>query len=421
MGSPSLIILLIVVVWVIVLAPLAFGNNKPIRRSGAGYEETRVLHEGGTVPMVERRRPKLTAADVHHYETSEEEDYELVEAVSDEEQVLIDDTSANLKTLIARTAGVSRKLAPNVIEADAAEETEAEDAESAEDAVESNEAEAPAEGGSTAYSVLQANAEESDEDDAPAHYELAESYLAPADFGYASEEAPVENEAKTVVLEHEDVDAEDDAADADIEMDADIEAADEPAGDAANMELDDADIAFAEARKGRGGYDPQRDARTHADRLKRRKITFISLLAASAITLIAALIVGGWMWALPAVAVGLTLWFMVALRRVVKQEQELRARRMRQLRRARLGVDTEERPAIVERERYRAGAVIMDLDDESPDFDHLPRYRQPEPEYGTIERERRVPVRVGGRYDDHGDDDGYDDYEGYGDFGDRAS
>ena len=36
MGSPSLIIILMIVVWVIVLAPLVFGNNKPIRRSGEG-------------------------------------------------------------------------------------------------------------------------------------------------------------------------------------------------------------------------------------------------------------------------------------------------------------------------------------------------------------------------------------------------
>ena len=65
MGSPSLMIILILVVWIIVLAPLMIGNNKPIRRSGDGYDETRVLHEGGTAPMAERRRPKLTAADIH--------------------------------------------------------------------------------------------------------------------------------------------------------------------------------------------------------------------------------------------------------------------------------------------------------------------------------------------------------------------
>ena len=38
MGSPSLMIILILVVWIIVLAPLMIGNNKPIRRSGDGYD-----------------------------------------------------------------------------------------------------------------------------------------------------------------------------------------------------------------------------------------------------------------------------------------------------------------------------------------------------------------------------------------------
>ena len=89
MGSPSLILVLILVVWVIVLAPMMLGNTKKIRRSGEGYEETRVLHEGGTEPVVARRRPKLTSADVHHH-TAAEDDVEIVEA--EEEQVLIDDT-----------------------------------------------------------------------------------------------------------------------------------------------------------------------------------------------------------------------------------------------------------------------------------------------------------------------------------------
>ena len=47
MGSPSLILVLIAVVWAIVLAPMLVGKTKPIRRAGEGYEETRVLHTGG--------------------------------------------------------------------------------------------------------------------------------------------------------------------------------------------------------------------------------------------------------------------------------------------------------------------------------------------------------------------------------------
>ena len=90
MGSSSLLIVLILIVWVIVLAPLAVGNNKPIRRSGEGYEETRVLHKGGDAPMATRRRPKLTQADIHRHDDADD-DYEVVEAVAEEEQVLIDD------------------------------------------------------------------------------------------------------------------------------------------------------------------------------------------------------------------------------------------------------------------------------------------------------------------------------------------
>ena len=38
MGSPSLILVLIAVVWAIVLAPMLVGKTKPIRRAGEGYD-----------------------------------------------------------------------------------------------------------------------------------------------------------------------------------------------------------------------------------------------------------------------------------------------------------------------------------------------------------------------------------------------
>ena len=262
---------------------------------------------------------------------------------------------------------------PNPIIIDAEPELEPEPAE---------EPEAPAEepaptGGSTAYSVIRARemaaaaaAQEADEQD---RYEDAETYLDPSDFGYAAENT-----------------AEDAAS---VEEEAPVE---EPAETA---DLDDEDLAFAEARRGRGGYDPRRDERTRADRYKRRQRTFMGLLIADVVTLVVAVVAGGWAWLLPAIAVGLTAWFLVALNKVVKQERALRQRRMRQLRRARLGVDSEQHPGVKHTERVRAGAVILDIDDEHPDFDHLPRYRQPEPVHGG-------PYR--GPYHDH---DEYDDYD----------
>lgn len=367
MGSPSLIILLIIVVWVIVLAPMMIGKNKPILRAGEGYEETRVLHEGGTPTVSTRRRPKLTAADVHRHD--EDDEYEVVEAVTDEEQVLIDDTSRGLKPLFPKRVDAAES--PAVIEVIDAEEDEVEAEE------------APATGGSTAYSVLLAQQEAAEdeldadedelvEDEEQDNYEIRESYLAPEDFAVIDHDAD-EAEAAEVAEDAEDAE--------DVEVAEDAEAPAEP---------DEADIAFAESRRGRGGWDPQRDAARRADRQQRRQRTLLALLASCVITFVAAVVAGGWVWALPAVAVALTAWFMVVLRRTVKQERALRARRMQQLRRARLGVDTAERPASIARERRRAGSVILDLDDTSPDFDHLPRYRQPEPDHGSYRDERRT-------------------------------
>ncbi|MDK7180710.1 hypothetical protein QP446_08050 [Corynebacterium riegelii] len=339
MGSLSLIILLIIVVWVIVLAPMLFGNNKPIRRSGEGFDETRVLHEGGTVAPSVRRRPKLTAADVHRHADDEAEDYEVVEAV---EAVGAADAEDAEDAAEVETA--------EVVEAAEAEPVVIDHVEDTEDAVDVEETEEAEE------------AEEAEDSEITVDAVDTDTYLAPEDFGYGSE-AEAEDESEVEAEAAEAAEAED------------------PTEEEVTEEATEDDLAFAEARRGRGGYDPRRDARTRADRYQRRQRTFLGLIVASVISLTAAVVAGGWAWLLPAITIGLTLWFMVALRRVVKQERALRARRMRQLRRARLGVDVAQRPGSREGERMRAGAVILNIDDESPDFEHLPRYRRTAPDY----------------------------------------
>lgn len=374
MGSPSLMIILILVVWIIVLAPLMIGNNKPIRRSGEGYEETRVLHEGGTAPMTERRRPKLTAADIHRH--SEEDDYEVVEATDAEEDVLIDDAPA-LRSIFRRPAGDDAAqpahVEGEVVEHDADDEREA----AAEDAaVENDEAEqAPATtggstkvtasetGGSTSVKVLaaedggadeQAESAEADAD----RYELDDSYTAPEDYGYA--------DAQTAEPEQEEANGDDNAPD-------EQEAAADAAEQVDSGDVSEEDIAFAASRRGRGGYDPERERSTAATRFQRRQRTLLGLTIACVITFVIAFVAGGWTWVLPVVAVGLTAWFMIALRKVVLKERALKERRLRQLRRARMGVATAEAHP---RDRHqRAGSVVLDLDDESPDFDTLPSAR----------------------------------------------
>ena len=388
MGSPSLMIILILVVWIIVLAPLMIGNNKPIRRSGDGYDETRVLHEGGTAPMAERRRPKLTAADIHRH--SEDTDYEVVEATDAEEQVLIDDAPA-LRTLFRRPGAEDQA---DHIEGEVIEHVE-DEAEAAEaEATEAETADTETEGGSTkvvasepagSTSVKVLAAEDDADDD---RYELDESYTAPEDFGYADETGGVEKQS-VPETDVEDVQADTDTNTAVIGEEVDTAEA---------AEAGDEDLAFAAARRGRGGFDPEREKKNTATRFQRRQRTLLALIAACVVTFVVAFVAGGWTWVLPAVSVGLTAWFMIALRRVVLQERALHARRLRQLRRARMGVAMSNHVEHPRDARLRAGSVVLDLDDDSPDFDTLPSARYA-PE----------------------NDPGYDDYEDLGGYGTRAS
>lgn len=57
----------------------------------------------------------------------------------------------------------------------------------------------------------------------------------------------------------------------------------------------------------------------------------------------------------------------------MRQEQALLQRRVYHLRRARLGVRNAEDEALaIPRNLRRPGAVVLEIDDDSPDFDHLP-------------------------------------------------
>lgn len=422
MGSPSLMIILILVVWIIVLAPLMIGNNKPIRRSGEGYEETRVLHEGGTAPMAERRRPKLTAADIHRH--SEDDDYEVVEATDTEDDVLIDDAPA-LHTFFRRP-GASASAAPaELVEGEVIEHVDGEDADTAaETQAEADAAEVEASeetvgeatvggstkvvasqtGGSTSVKLIAAAgaAENDDADEAEAElgrYELDESYTAPEDYGYADSELgsePVAEPAADLATEEVTDATADNSAVAETDGTEEGAAAENTEEVTSSDDASEEDIAFAASRRGRGGYDPERERKTTATRFQRRQRTLLALIAACVVTFVVAFVAGGWTWVLPAIAVGLTAWFMIALRQVVLQERALQERRLRQLRRARMGVATgaEEHPRDA---RLRAGSVVLELDDDSPDFDTLPSARF------TLQ------------------DEGFSGFEGVGTYGTRAS
>ncbi|AWB83676.1 gephyrin-like molybdotransferase receptor GlpR [Corynebacterium liangguodongii] len=352
MGSLSLIIVLIIVVWVIVLAPIVMGNNKPIRHSGDGFDATRVLHSGAE-PVAQRRRPKLTPADVHRH-SGDEEGFKEVEAVEVERAV-------EPREETAPAAGGS--TAVSVLDGEVVEEA----------------------GGSTALSVLREDEHEGEPAEPAEPYAIDESYGSPEDFGFEVSQGTAGTEANAVATEDaeatvdtvdtvEAVDTRDTADAANTADTADAAAEEHDAHD----ELTEEDVAFAKNRLGRGGWDPERERAARQDRFRRRQRTLLGLIVADVVAFVAAFVAGGWVWVAPAVTIALTVWFMAALRSVVRAERALHARRVRQLRRSRLGVAS----AGAGAQRRRPGAVIVELDDDSPDFAQLGYHREAPVSYG---------------------------------------
>lgn len=345
--SGSLIIVLIIVVWLFVLAPLLLRGQRPIRKAGEAFDDTRVIHEGGSGDLPARRRPRLSAADVRPAESGEETgDYELVAA----DDVLLDDDrpARSFQGLFTRQGdtvevvdgGLVRELEPAVEELAIV-------AQPAVDAA-----------GESGNPVT----EEWDEWDEDKTYAYDDSFTSPSDFLYpdtVGAEAPGSAAKNAGTVEGH--------ADENEEVD------DQMTDEELTGELSEEEIEFAEHRAGRGGWDPVADAEHSLTRYQRRQRTLIGLAAAVAVTAILAFVVGGWAWLLTGLAVVATVVYLGALRGQVRAEQALRARRIRQLRRARLGV----RSAIddelaIPRHLRRPGAVILERDDESPDFDFLP-------------------------------------------------
>lgn len=316
--SLTLVIILIIVVWLIVLAPLLLRGQRPILKAGEAYEETRVLHEGGSGKLSAHRGPKLTAADVRQHD--EEDDYEVVvaeDAEGDEEQLLIDEPA----DVIDGEVVVDEEPAEivTVVEEEAAETESDEDLEELR-------------GG---------------------QYEVDESYTGADDLLHPDARAA----AAAAAAAAEGVADEDESEGEDADLDASTDA-----------EPDEEDLAFAKSRSGRGGWDPERDEQTTLDRYARRQRTLLGLGIFVAAAVILGLLAGGRSWLVAALAVGLTALYLFALRRQVRAERALRQRRIRHLRRARLGV----RQSGVPKQLRRPGAIVMEVDDDSPDFDYLP-------------------------------------------------
>lgn len=417
--SATLVIGLIVVMWLFVLAPLLLRSQRPMSRTNDSFEQTRVVFEGGRDAPPQRARLARARRGVEtnlldDYVDDYDDIYDAAKVQAAGERDVIDNADdvvlEDYEEGLARPnfgffTGLSSKLGwgsrraeqveASVDEADV-EQTEADDLDTdfapVDEPLELEEqADADADAQVEADSDTDAEACEDgdvvepeifderdldlrDDSEAMADtivieaqdiYEIDDSFVGPADIlDRRAELDDFEADAQAAAAQETGADA---AAEYDA-VDSDAYAADEVYDDELTH-LDPEDLEFAARRRGRGGFDPERDAQIRQSHYQRRQRTVMGLVAFVAVATIAAVVAGGWMWVAPAVGVVVLFSYMSGLRRQVKVEDQLRARRIAHMKRARLGVRT------VSDEQYgvpahlrRRGGVVLQIDDDSPDF-----------------------------------------------------
>lgn len=424
--STAVPIIAIIVVWLFVLAPWLLGrNNRPMSHTGEAFEDTRVLFEGDSGKVAGRRRPRLRAGDVHRRDDEAEADYEVVEAAdaadsesdskatkSSSRSVTIAGAARRAKSqpfgsgsraftaASASTAGEESTQQAETIDGELVEEAIAEEDETAvepqaaavpvsqqadadkeastaeaddvddvlledeDDAADESTKDKASDVAAAEAEVFSAPAVSSVANDA---YAYDETYTSPVDLMYPGAVDKAE------VSKNDSVDSA--GADEADEAEGSEELAAATEADEADMDTDlsEDEVEFAQRRLGRGGWDPVAEKEKSATRYQRRQRTLLGLAVAVVLTVALGIVVGGWTWWLAAVAGVLTVAYLIALRSQVRQEQALMRRRVRHLRRARLGVrNAEDEELKIPRNLRRPGAVVVEIDDESPDFVHLP-------------------------------------------------
>ena len=385
-------IILVIVLWLFILAPLLLRSQRPMSHTGEAFEETRVLFEGDSGSVPGRRKPRLGKEDIRPHAAAgaesgaEDADYELVEA----EGVSEDSQSAPAEAAAAEQPDVAETIDGEVVEAEDSEEDFELVAESEHDIEDEQDLDGEGE-------KVEANAAEVFTTPANARvaedaYDFDDTYTSPVDLMYpgaidAVEETPedsrVENaEGTDDASEQDGVQEESTTSESESADLAEVNTEDSETSHS-DTELSAEELAFAQRRLGRGGWDPVKEKEASATRYQRRQRTLIGLAVAVVATVCLGIVVGGWTWWLAAIAGVMTTVYLVALRAQVRREQELLRRRVYHLRRARLGVRNAENPAeSLPPNLRRPGALILEIDDESPDFDYLPVHSEDDSDGG---------------------------------------
>ncbi|WP_312799086.1 divisome protein SepX/GlpR [Corynebacterium variabile] len=413
MSSSLSSVILIGVVWLLIITTLFVRRHSPVRRTSKALSETRVVHEGGTGIERSRRRP-LPAESLYHADP--DADLELVEA--EPEQVVIDDTRDHTRDdaddIPDAAPPLSVSPVPSVIEGDVVEYRTLDDVDTGEFApVAAGDDDLPVDGDAgddeifveptvtDAETAEDAEMDSGAESDTVAEDERDDEVAEVADLAEVAEIVPDEPARRFTVVDEAYIRG----GDIDVSVGTDDEllvvkdTAEEPDEDAAysDDEITEDDIDYLASHQGRGIYNPVASRQLAEQRQARRRRVLLVLVAVTVLSLIGAVALSGALWIVTLAGAALTGMYLYSLRKQTLAERELQRRRLARMRRARLGVrNTDDRELGVPDRLRRPGAVVVESDDDDPEFAAL--------EYADV---------TFAGYDDVQDevyDSGYDDY-----------
>ncbi|CUU65885.1 divisome protein SepX/GlpR [Corynebacterium variabile] len=416
MSSSLSSVILIGVVWLLIITTLFVRRHSPVRRTSKALSETRVVHEGGTGIERSRRRP-LPAESLYHADP--DADLELVEA--EPEQVVIDDTRDHTRDDADDIPDAAPPLSvppvPSVIEGDVVEYRTLDDVDTGEFApVAAGDDDLPVDGDAgddeifveptvaDAETAEDAEMDSDAESDTVAEDERDDEVAEVADLAEVAEIVPDEPARRFTVVDEAYIRG----GDIDVSVGTDDEllvvkdTAEEPDEDAAysDDEITEDDIDYLASHQGRGIYNPVASRQLAEQRQARRRRVLLVLVAVTVLSLIGAVALSGALWIVTLAGAALTGMYLYSLRKQTLAERELQRRRLARMRRARLGVrNTDDRELGLPDRLRRPGAVVVESDDDDPEFAAL--------EYADV---------TFAGYDDVQDevyDSGYDDDYGY--------
>jgi len=345
----SLLWISLVVLWLFVLVPMLVSKRDAVRRTSDVALATRVLNGGGNSRLVKRSGP----AAGHRSDPDWKPEEDSADGEFDEEQNFSEDEDRDEDTQDDDTEDL-RPRRPVVMKFAAAERTEPDylDVDVVEDSqalpvgvsaeVAQPEAAADTEEDDEAELDTEGIAQRGDEDDEGYEYVDDSSGLEPEDDDEAEEDMP-------------------------------------------------APAARNASRRRR--FDEKAAAAVTARKYAFRKRVLMAMAVVLVGSATAAFEVSPSVWWVCGSATTVTMLYLVYLRRQTRIEEKVHRRRMQRMARSRLGVEnTRDREyEVVPSRLRRPGAVVLEIDDEDPIFEHL-EYAMPMRNYGWP---RDLPRAVG--------------------------